>query len=144
MHQRYPQLLACLHCRGGVTIGGLAAVFYTTQILSSIARARKDHRDVMAAGLATGAAAGLFSERRLLRLAACKCAVHTPPVDKPMCSSVLTVLGSASSAAVITCSAGQAWCALAKRSAWGQHRLPGAHFCQRMALAGWSWNKTYA
>jgi hypothetical protein len=95
MHQRHAQLLVCSHCRGGVTIGGLAAVFYTTQILSSIARARKDHRDVMAAGLATGAAAGLFSEWCLLQLAACKCAWHTPPVDNTMCSAVLTVLDSA-------------------------------------------------
>ena len=85
-----------LHCRGGVTIGGLAAVFYTTQILSSIARARKDHRDVMAAGLATGAAAGLFSEWCPLLLAACNCARRTLPVDKTMCSSILTSPGSAS------------------------------------------------
>ena len=49
----------------------------------------------MAAGLATGAAAGLFSEWCLLQLAASKCAWHTPPVDKTLCSSVLAGFASA-------------------------------------------------
>lgn len=49
-------------CRGGATFGGLAAIFYGTQIMSSIARGQRDHRDIMAAGLTTGAAFGVFSE----------------------------------------------------------------------------------
>lgn len=46
--------------RGGATIGGLAAIFYATQILSSIARGQRDHRDIMAAGLTTGGAFGIL------------------------------------------------------------------------------------
>lgn len=39
-------------------MGGLAGVFYSVQLLSSIARARRDYQDTMAAGLATGVVFG--------------------------------------------------------------------------------------
>ncbi len=48
--------------RGGAVVGGLASVFYGTQILSSIARnGQRDHQDIMAAGLTTGGVFGLLS-----------------------------------------------------------------------------------
>ena len=40
-------------------MGGLAGVFYGVQLLSSIARDRRDYRDTMAAGLATGVVFGV-------------------------------------------------------------------------------------
>ena len=57
-------------CRGGLLFGGLAGVFYGVQLLSSIARARRDYQDTMAAGLATGVVFGAacaltFSEGNL-------------------------------------------------------------------------------
>ena len=45
--------------RGGLVIGGLAGTFYGAQLLSSIARAKRDYKDTMAAGLATGMVFGI-------------------------------------------------------------------------------------
>ncbi len=45
--------------RGGLVIGGLAGVFYGVQLLSSVARAKRDYKDTMAAGLATGMVFGV-------------------------------------------------------------------------------------
>lgn len=40
-------------------MGGLAGVFYGVQLLSSIARDKRDYRDTIAAGLATGLVFGV-------------------------------------------------------------------------------------
>ena len=110
-----------------MTIGGLAAIFYTTEILSTIARGRRDHRDVMAAGLATGGTAGLFSEACLLWLAAAagfmRCyrsrhEAHALCKPDPIWRKHPT-------ATVTSCSAGEAWYAFSERSAWRRHWLPG-------------------
>ena len=44
-------------------IGGLAGVFYGVQLLSSVARAKRDYKDTMAAGLATGMVFGVARAR---------------------------------------------------------------------------------
>ena len=49
--------------RGGLVIGGLAGVFYGVQLLSSVARAKRDYKDTMAAGLATGMVFGVACAR---------------------------------------------------------------------------------
>jgi hypothetical protein len=49
--------------RGGLVIGGLAGIFYGVQLISSIARARRDYKDTMAAGLATGMVFGIARAR---------------------------------------------------------------------------------
>ena len=51
------------HRRGGLVIGGLAGVFYGVQMLSSVARAKRDYKDTMAAGLATGMVFGVACAR---------------------------------------------------------------------------------
>ncbi len=52
-----------LRYRGGLVIGGLAGVFYGVQLLSSVARAKRDYKDTMAAGLATGMVFGVACAR---------------------------------------------------------------------------------
>lgn len=50
--------------RGGLLLGGLAGVYYSVQLLSSIARAKRDYRDTMAAALATGIVFGAARAHR--------------------------------------------------------------------------------
>ena len=52
--------------RGGLVIGGLAGVFYGVQLLSSVARARRDYKDTIAAGLATGMVFGVACAQPIL------------------------------------------------------------------------------
>ena len=49
--------------RGGLVIGGLAGIFYGVQLVSSIARAKRNYKDTMAAGLATGMVFGIARAR---------------------------------------------------------------------------------
>ena len=78
----WTQQLICfgMPSRGGLVIGGLAGTFYGVQLLSSIARAKRDYKDTMAAGLATGMVFGIARAQRVMAplILAYKACRHMP------------------------------------------------------------------